>query len=78
MSRDLTSSALVGLMDPPRPEAKEAIAQCKQAGIAVKMITGDHKRTASAIARELGLEGSAITGADLDHMDSDAAGRSDR
>ena len=53
-------------MDPPRPEAKEAIAQCKHAGIAVKMITGDHKATGSAIARELGLEGNAITGAELD------------
>ena len=58
-------------MDPPRPEAKEAIAQCKHAGIAVKMITGDHKSTGSAIARELGLEGQAITGAELEHLDSD-------
>ena len=67
----LTFVGLVGLMDPPRPEAKEAIAQCKHAGIAVKMITGDHKSTGSAIARELGLEGQAITGAELERMDSD-------
>ena len=67
----LTFVGLVGLMDPPRPEAKEAIAQCKHAGIAVKMITGDHKSTGSAIARELGLEGQAITGAELEHLDSD-------
>jgi Ca2+-transporting ATPase len=66
---DLTFIGLVGLMDPPRPEAKEAIVQCKQAGIAVKMITGDHKSTGAAIAKELGLEGNAITGAELDLMD---------
>jgi P-type Ca2+ transporter type 2C len=67
---DLTFMGLIGLMDPPRPEAKEAIAECKQAGIAVKMITGDHKSTGAAIAKELGLEGGAITGAELDQMDS--------
>jgi Ca2+-transporting ATPase len=66
---DLTFIGLVGLMDPPRPEAKEAIEQCKQAGIAVKMITGDHKSTGAAIAKELGLEGNAITGAELDLLD---------
>ena len=44
-------------MDPPRPEAKQAIAECRQAGIVVKMITGDHQATASAIASELGLQG---------------------
>lgn len=67
----LTFIGLIGLMDPPRPEAREAIGQCKQAGIAVKMITGDHISTGSAIARELGLQGQSITGADLDRMDSD-------
>jgi Ca2+-transporting ATPase len=66
----LTFIGLVGLMDPPRPEAKEAIVQCRQAGIAVKMITGDHKATGSAIARELGLEGNTITGVELDDMNS--------
>lgn len=66
----LTFVGLVGLQDPPRPEAKGAIAECKRAGIAVKMITGDHKATGAAIAKELGLEGNSITGADLDDMDS--------
>ncbi|WP_242684043.1 cation-translocating P-type ATPase [Paraburkholderia hospita] len=59
-------------MDPPRPEARAAIAQCVRAGIAVKMITGDHKITATAIARELGLSGKAITGAELEYLDSSA------
>lgn len=67
---DLTFVGLIGLMDPPRPEAKDAIAQCKTAGIRVKMITGDHKDTALAIARELGLEGNAITGVELEAMDA--------
>lgn len=65
----LTFVGLVGLMDPPRPEAKNAIAQCRRAGIAVKMITGDHKTTAAAIAEELGLLGTVISGAELDRMD---------
>jgi P-type Ca2+ transporter type 2C len=67
---DLTFIGLVGLMDPPRPEARQAIASCREAGIAVKMITGDHKDTASAIARELGLTGKAVSGADLDALDA--------
>ena len=62
---DLTFVGLVGLMDPPRSEAKIAIAECAKAGISVKMITGDHQITALAIARELGLQGSAMTGADF-------------
>ena len=53
----LTFLGLVGMIDPPRPEARHAIATCQGAGIAVKMITGDHVVTAAAIARELGLEG---------------------
>ncbi len=67
---DLTFLGLLGIMDPPRPEAREAIRQCKEAGIAVKMITGDHKSTATAIARELGLEGDTRSGAELDAQDS--------
>jgi Ca2+-transporting ATPase len=59
----------VGLMDPPRPEATEAIRLCRQAGIQVKMITGDQKTTATAIARELGLEGAAMTSTELDALD---------
>ena len=69
---DLTLVGLVGLLDPPRAEAKDAIAQCREAGVKVKMITGDHAETAIAIARELGLEGRAISGAELDQL-ADAA-----
>jgi P-type Ca2+ transporter type 2C len=63
---ELTLVALVGIIDPPRPEAKEAIAQAHSAGIAVKMITGDHVSTAGAIGRQLGLTGRAVSGADID------------
>lgn len=59
---------LVGLIDPPRAEAKDAIAKCRAAGVDVAMVTGDHPRTAFAIARELGIttdEGTVVTGADL-------------
>jgi len=62
---------LVGLIDPPRPEAITAVAECHQAGIRVKMITGDHARTAVAIAQQIGLmnpEG-VISGAELETMD---------
>ena len=65
---DLTFTGLVGLMDPPRAEARIAIAQCTDAGIAVKMITGDHQVTALSIARELGLKGLGMTGAELDQV----------
>ena len=68
---DLTFVGLVGLMDPPKPEAKQAIAECQHAGISVKMITGDHKDTGAAIARELGLEGDVLSGTDLDHLSDD-------
>ncbi len=70
----LTFMGLVGMIDPPRPEAKAAVAVCRQAGIKPIMITGDHVVTASAIAKELGilLEGDmAITGAELDQMDDE-------
>ena len=60
--RDLTLLAMVGIVDPPRPEAKAAIAECREAGIRVRMITGDHATTAAAIAKELGIEGRAVTG----------------
>jgi P-type Ca2+ transporter type 2C len=63
--KDLQLLALVGIVDPPRAEARDAIARAKDAGIKVRMITGDHAITAEAIARQLGLEGRAITGAEF-------------
>jgi P-type Ca2+ transporter type 2C len=63
--KDLTLLAMVGIVDPPRAEAKAAIAECKNAGIKVRMITGDHATTAAAIGGELGLEGRAMTGAEF-------------
>ena len=69
--RDLTLLAMVGIVDPPRSEAKAAIAECKAAGIRVRMITGDHATTAGAIAAELGIEGRAITGAEFSAMSDD-------
>ena len=68
---DLTLLAMVGIVDPPRPEARDAIARCKSAGIRVRMITGDHATTAGAIGRELGIEGRAITGAEFAAMSDD-------
>lgn len=65
---DLTLIALVGIIDPPRPEAKEAIRVCQAAGIAVKMITGDHPATAAAIARDLGLSGEAREGREIEGL----------
>ena len=61
----LTLLALVAIVDPPRREAKDAIARCKEAGIRARMITGDHATTAAAIAAQLGIEGRALTGAEF-------------
>jgi magnesium-transporting ATPase (P-type) len=79
---DLVFVGVVGILDPPRPEATEAVAEAKQAGVRVKMITGDHAGTATAIGREMGIidpddpsaEGHAdraITGRELDEADDD-------
>jgi Ca2+-transporting ATPase len=65
---DLTLLAMVGIVDPPRPEAKDAIARCRSAGIRVRMITGDHAVTAAAIGKELGITGRALTGAEFAAM----------
>ncbi len=68
--RDMTFLGLVGMIDPPRPEAKFAVRRCENAGIRPVMITGDHPVTAEAVARELGLlkTGRVITGAELEAM----------
>jgi Ca2+-transporting ATPase len=70
--RELVFTGLAGMIDPPRPEVKEAIALCRQAGIGTVMITGDHRNTAVAIARELRMfrDGSsrALTGAEVDAL----------
>jgi Ca2+-transporting ATPase len=68
----LTLFGLVGLIDPPRSEARSAIATCRNAGIGVKMITGDHHSTAEAIARDLGLEGAVREGREIDGLSGPA------
>lgn len=65
----LTIYAVVGIVDPPRAEAAEAIATARAAGITVHMVTGDHLVTASSIARQLGIPGEAASGAALDDLD---------
>jgi calcium-translocating P-type ATPase len=74
LSSDMELLGLVGIMDPPRDEAVDAVAVCHDAGIRVKMITGDHALTARAIAAQIGIGNgkTVMTGADLDAMD-DAA-----
>ncbi|MBB1030848.1 cation-translocating P-type ATPase [Dietzia sp. SLG310A2-38A2] len=69
--RGLTVFAVVGIVDPPRAEAAEAIRVAREAGISVHMITGDHLVTASSIARDLGIEGEAVRGVGLDGIDDD-------
>jgi Ca2+-transporting ATPase len=73
LMQELTLLALVGIVDPPRPAAKAAIARAHEAGIQVRMITGDHAITAQAIAKELGIEGRAITGAQFAELDDERA-----
>ena len=68
--QDMTFLGLIGMIDPPRPEARPAIERCAGAGIKVVMITGDHPLTAQAVARELGMlrDGRVVTGAELEAM----------
>jgi len=70
--QNLEFVGLIGIIDPPRPEARDAIALCHRAGIQVKMITGDHRITAAAIARELGLKGDVVDGRELDTLSPEA------
>ena len=70
----LIFAGMLGMIDPPRPEAREAVRLCRRAGIKPVMITGDHKITAVAIARSLGIidsEGQAVTGLELSQMDDE-------
>ncbi|MGD6808734.1 MAG: cation-translocating P-type ATPase [Candidatus Bathyarchaeia archaeon] len=80
METDFVFVGIMSMIDPPRPEVKDAIAVCKKAGIRVVMITGDHKLTATAVGKELKLlddkdeETCVLTGAELEHMsDADLA-----
>ncbi len=70
LENDLTYTGIVGMMDPPREGVKESIETCKNAGITVKMITGDHKNTASSIAKLVGISNyeKTITGKEMDAM----------
>jgi Ca2+-transporting ATPase len=71
---DITLVGLVGIIDPPRPEVRDAVANCRNAGIRPIMITGDHPLTAMAIARDLGIVGAddvVLTGSELDRLDRD-------
>ena len=71
LERDLTFEGLVGLIDPPRPAAAQAVATARNAGIRTVMITGDHAATAAAIARQIGIlgeHGSVVTGRELSRM----------
>jgi Ca2+-transporting ATPase len=70
IEQDMVFTGLVGMIDPPRQEARQAIERCQRAGVKAVMITGDHKKTAVAIAGELGLlkEGLALTGVELDAL----------
>jgi P-type Ca2+ transporter type 2C len=77
LEQDLVFAALIGIIDPPRPEAKDAVARARRAGIRPLMITGDHPRTAAVIAQELGItsDGRVITGAELEKLTPEAGPR---
>ena len=77
VATDLELLGLVGLIDPPREDALTAVAECQQAGIRVKMITGDHSTTAAAVAKRMGIhddDAAVLTGNDLDAMDDERLG----
>ena len=65
----LTLLGIVGMLDPPREEVADAIAETKRAGVSVKMVTGDHPGTAAAIAEQVGIGGEVLTGTDVEAMD---------
>ena len=73
LEQGLVFAGLIGMIDPPRPEARDAVARARRAGIRPLMITGDHPRTAAVIARELGItgDGRAMTGAELESLSAD-------
>ncbi|MGH9221521.1 MAG: cation-translocating P-type ATPase, partial [Vicinamibacterales bacterium] len=77
VEQDLVFAGLIGILDPPRPEAKEAVARAKRAGIRALMITGDHPRTAAVIAQELGIstDDRTVTGAELEKLTPENATR---
>jgi Ca2+-transporting ATPase len=77
LEHELVFAGLIGIIDPPRPEAKAAVARARRAGIRPVMITGDHPRTAAVIAQELGItsDGRAITGSELENLTPEAASR---
>ena len=77
VERDLVFVGLIGIIDPPRPEAKDAVARARRAGVRPLMITGDHPRTAAVIAQELGIttDGRTLTGAELERLAPEAVQR---
>jgi Ca2+-transporting ATPase len=80
VERDLVFAGVIGMIDPPRREAKDAVMRAQAAGIRPVMITGDHPKTAAVIAAELGIaaDGRAVTGAELEKMTEDALARTVR
>jgi Ca2+-transporting ATPase len=74
LEQDLVLVGIVGMLDPPRPEARASVERARRAGIRTVMITGDHPRTAAVIARELGIDagGRVLSGAELDQLDDEA------
>src|SRR6185369_9361915 len=77
LEHELVFAGLIGMIDPPRPEARDAVARARHAGIRPVMITGDHPRTAAVIAQELGItsDGRTITGSELEKLTPEAAAR---